>query len=213
MKRPLSAAPFRHDRTMLAWLNENGAAVSTLMAIATAIVAVLALRQTARDSADRSRPMVLAEFRRAVNSDRTVDLVIRNAGASMARDVHVTFDPVPVIPDDGGPYVTSVLLRRYERPVSVLTPGQELSNIWWSGREGDGTKLVNAEPTPDTVTIGITYRGDRGKAYSESITLDVETITHTSYATSSTSFPGRMESITKSLAAVEKHLGSIASRK
>jgi len=77
---------------MLAWLNENGAAVSTLMAIATAIVAVLALRQTARDSADRSRPMVLAEFRRAVNSDRTVDLVIRNAGASMARDVHVTFD-------------------------------------------------------------------------------------------------------------------------
>lgn len=59
----------------------------------------------------------------------------------------------------------------------------------------------------------VTYRGDRGKAYSESITLDVKTITHTSYATSSTSFPGRMESIAKSLAAVEKHLRSIASRK
>lgn len=51
---------------------------SALAAILTAAIAVIALSRTARDSHDRSRPVVLAYFRAAEHNDRAFDFVVRN---------------------------------------------------------------------------------------------------------------------------------------
>lgn len=183
-------------------MNENGAGLSAVAAIATAVIAVWTLRDARVDSRERSRPMVLAEFRRAKHSNGTIDLIVRNAGPSIARDVKVTFDPVPVVPDTGGPYVTPYLLRRYAEPIPALAPGQELTNIWFAGRApNDGRHdLVNGEPTPDAVTVTIEYRGTgRRRRYVDEFPLHVDLIRMMTYSTSSTSLPGRMRSIDESL--------------
>lgn len=86
---------------MWEWLKLNGAGLSALAAVVTAAIAVVALGHTASDSRDRSRPMMVAEFQLAVNNGAAIDLVVRNAGPSIARDVTVTFDPRLVVPDDG----------------------------------------------------------------------------------------------------------------
>src|SRR5674476_1568029 len=106
------------------WLVNNGSGLAALAAVGTAAIAIVALRSTAADSRDRSRPYVLAELSLATDSDTSIDIVIRNAGLSVARNVHVRFDPVLVVPGDGRRYVTEYTVRRYATPIPTLAPGQ-----------------------------------------------------------------------------------------
>ena len=193
------------------WLNSNGAGLSAAVAVLTAAVAIVALALTSRDSRERSRPVMLAEFRTAEHSDSTIDLVVRNAGPSVACDVVVTFDPLPVIPEQGGPYLTTFLLQRYSRLVPTVGPGQEFTNIWWSGEvRGSSAELVNGEPTPDAVTVTITYRGGRSRPYTDSYKLHVDIVKMQTFSVDSTSFPGQMNSIVKSLQKVDGALERVA---
>lgn len=82
-----------------------------------------------QDSKDRSRPYVLAELRHAEHSDTVLDFVIRNADASMARDVLVTFHPPLTVPPDFGPNVTEHVISRYGQALPCLAPGQALRNV------------------------------------------------------------------------------------
>lgn len=185
---------------VLTWMNDNGAALSALATVATALVAIVALAHTARDSRERTRPVVLAEFRKEEHSSTVIDLVVRNAGQSVARDVVVKFDPEPVLPDDGGVYLTKWLLKRYHQTIPTLAPGQELTNIWFSMDAAE----VNEEPTADQVRVTISYRRSRFRRYSEVFPLDVDLIRMMTFAEDSTSIPGRMTSIAKSLEALSK---------
>lgn len=143
------------------WIGTNSSVVSASATVATAAIAIAALLSAARDSRERSRPMVLAEFRRAENSDSAIDLVVRNAGPSVAREVQVSFEPEPVLPQDSSGLVTPYLLKRYQGPIPSLSPGKELHNIWFSGavHPDGGNELHNTEPTSDEVTVRLTYRG------------------------------------------------------
>lgn len=190
---------------MLTWMNDNGAAVSALATVATALVAIFALSHTARDSRERTRAVVIAEFRKAKNSTSTIDLVVRNAGQSVARDVVVKFDPEPVLPDDGRVYATKWLLQRYRQTIPTLAPGQELANIWHSADSAG----MNDEPTADQVRVTISYRRSRLRRYSEVFPLDVDLIRMMTFAEDSTSMPGRVTSIAKSLEALSKASGPI----
>lgn len=194
------------------WFGANSGMVSALATVATAVIAIFALVSAATDSRERSRPMVLAEFRRAKNSDSTIDLVIRNAGPSVARALTVTFDPEPVLPPDSSNLVTPYLLQRYRQPIPSLSPGQELTNIWYSGRlpEDGGNELENGEPTSDAVTVGVTYRGVRRRRYRDSFPLHVDLVKMTTYSTSSKSVPGRLESIDKSLRSIKDSARDVA---
>lgn len=157
--------------------------------------------------------MVLAEFRRAVNSDSAIDLVVRNAGPSVARDVRVTFHPEPVLPPDSSRLVTPYLLRRYRTAIPSLALGQELSNIWFSGRVpsgGGGNELQNGEPTSDEVTVTVTYRGVRRRPYQDTFPLHIDLVLMTTYSTSSTSLPGRLATIDKSLKTMNDSLREVA---
>lgn len=200
-------------RCMWEWLNVNGAGMSALAAVVTALIAIVALSQTARDSRERSRPMMVAEFQLAANNDSAVDFVVRNAGPSIARSVEVTFTPALVVPDDGDRYVTPSLIRRYAAVIDTFAPGQEFRNVWWSGRDKGGPDLQNHEPTPDEVEVTITYRGIGRQIYRESFRLHVNSILMTTRSTSSTSVPGRLAGIHKSLdtiAAASKQIAQLA---
>lgn len=189
------------------WLVNNGSGLAALAAVGTAAIAIIALRSTAADSRDRSRPYVLAELSLATDSDTTIDIVIRNAGLSVARNVHVRFDPVLVVPGDGRRYVTEYTVRRYAKPIPTLAPGQRLSNIWWSGHMAPGgTSLISEEPTPEECTVTIEYWDDRRRRYHDDFPLVVDTMLTTTYSVSSTSIKGRMKSIDESL---EKVAGSL----
>lgn len=162
-------------------------------------IAVIALRQTAQDSRDRSRPVVIAEFRPARDSTSAIDLVVRNLGASVARDLEVSFEPQLVVPDTGGPFVTPFLIKRYADPIPAVAPGQDLRNIWWSGAVGHGNDLENSEPTPDEVRVNVQYRGSGKSQYCDSFSLHVDIVKMTTYSTSSDSLPGRLKTMDASL--------------
>ena len=64
------------------WLVNNGNGLAALAAVDTAAIAIIALRSTAADSRDRSRPYVLAELSLATDSDTSIDIVIRGTRAA-----------------------------------------------------------------------------------------------------------------------------------
>ncbi|MBB1197789.1 MULTISPECIES: hypothetical protein [Curtobacterium] len=182
--------------------------MSALAAIGTAIIAIVTLVSTGLDSRSRTQPVVLAELRYAKNSDTTIDFVVRNLGPTVARDVLVEFDPpleVPKIEPTGAGRPTSYIVKRYEKPIAMLAPGQELSNTWWYGVE-QGAQRVNAEPTPDQVTIRIRYRGRGWRWIKETYPIDVDIMTLATSTESSSSTKGRIGSIEKSLKTIAQVL-------
>lgn len=196
------------DADLWCWVNENGVGLGAMAAIATAAIAVFALLRATRDSRDRTRPIVAAELRRIPYVDSSIELVIHNFGQSAARDLRVTFDPpIPDPPADGARYVTPFLKRRYARTIDVLTPGQELGNIYWSGRtQRDSSEYLNHEPTADQVTVHVEYRGSGRRRYRERYFLDVDVIKTTTYAESSTSPESRLKQIGDAVKGVAREL-------
>jgi hypothetical protein len=89
-------------------------AIATVAAAAVAIITLLGLR---RDSADRTRPVMVADLRPEVLSPHTSILVVSNVGQSVAKNVKTSFNPP--LPELAGPEaagkVTPFLQRRYAR--------------------------------------------------------------------------------------------------
>ena len=130
---------------MWEWLSLNGGGLSALAAVVTAVIAIIALDHTARDSRERSRPMMVAEFRLAEHNDASIDFVLRNAGPSIARGVTVEFQPALEVPDDGDRYVTPALIRRYETAMELV---RSMSRRWIAS-----TSPIRAEVPSMTSTI------------------------------------------------------------
>jgi hypothetical protein len=185
---------------VLQWFNDYSRAVSAMAAVITATIAVITLIRTSSDSRSRSQPAVIAEIRRAPDADTSFDLVIRNAGPTIARDVQVTFDPPLELPD-GQPedhYALQWIIKRYEKIIPMLAPGQELSNTWWFGAAVDGS-IQNVEPTPDQVLVRIRYRGRKRRWRTDEFPLDMDAHTRGTTTTSSSSFKGRLHSIDQAI--------------
>ncbi|AZI56950.1 hypothetical protein EH165_00955 [Nakamurella antarctica] len=175
------------------WSNKYGTGLAAIAAVVTAVIAAGALQSTAKDSRDRSRPMILAEFRTAPNSD-ALELVIRNAGPSMARNLRVAFTPeLPI--ENGRPHLASYYIRRqYADPIAVFGPGQHLENVWWqSVPKGDEHDYVNRHKLPKQTTIHLKYQDDSGREYSDTMPLNVEPHIARITVESSESIPGRMK--------------------
>lgn len=181
-------------------LNPHVAVISALATVATALIAIVALGSTARDSRERSRPMIFAMFREAEHSDSSFELVIKNFGLSAARDLDVQFDP-PLSGDDRMDELTDFVAKRYDKQIPLLPPGSELSNTWWGGgiAPGGGNDLVNRLSTPDEVVVKVTYRGNRILRYRDEFALSADIIKLKTSTVSSTSVPGRMKSIADSM--------------
>jgi hypothetical protein len=121
-----------------------------------------------------------ADLRPVALTMGTSELVIENVGQSVAKNVRVTFDPP--LPDLQGPEaadkVTPFLRRRYEHAIPTMPPGRQLFNIYSVGVPGSGSTLVNDEPTPEDVTVAISYENVRGRKFSDSYELSVRTLSN-----------------------------------
>lgn len=178
-------------------VSATAAVVATAAGVTAATSGVRTLRQNRRDSKSRSRPMVAAELREVPYVKGTQILVVRNYGPSIARKVRVRFDPEIPDPADPSTSVTPFLKRRYANPIPVLTPGMELDNVYFSG-EAEGGSWVNREPTPEQVTVTITYENDAGDEFTDEFPLDTNLIRNRTYTESSGSPDAQMKVLAKS---------------
>jgi hypothetical protein len=145
------------------------AAIATLATATAAVVGIWTLIGLRRDSHDRTRPMMIAEIRPSVIGTSSAELLIRNVGPSVAKNVRFTFTPpLPVLADaDAVGKTTPYLQRRYSRPFAVIGPGMELHDTY---QYGGGNDL---EPVPDDFVLTIAYQDDRGRDYRDSYDLSV----------------------------------------
>jgi hypothetical protein len=176
--------------------------IAAFAAVLTAVVAIVALGSTARDSRDRSRPLVFAMFRESEHSDTSFELVVRNFGTSAARDLKVEFDP-PFSDEARVDTLTDFVAKRYDNNIPLLPPGSELTNTWWGGGVSAGSnELTNRLSTPEEVVVKVSYKGNRFRRYSDDFKLHADTIKLRTHAVSSTSMPGRMKAIAESLKSI-----------
>ncbi len=171
-------------------------AVGGLSAAITGLVAIWALAHAARDSRERSRPVVVAEYRVPEHAFRRLEFVVRNVGVSVARDIDVEFDP-PLEPVESGQKIRPFLVKRYSRRIPALGPGQELSNsVHFNDEDQSQSDL------PFDVTVKVSYRRSRLRRYEDSYRLLAEVYAQHTYSTSSDSVPGRLKQIKDELAKI-----------
>lgn len=156
------------------WVTAIGTVAMAAAVIVTAIYARGTLRATREDSRARTRPVMIAELVPEHLSHGTTLLLVRNAGASVASDVTVTFDPAPPADVDALPDTDmwKWLYQRYSQPVPTWAPGWTLSSVIRAGHD-----------PLDPVSVTLSYRGPDGYYYSDVYALQPD---HVMKATSST---------------------------
>lgn len=189
------------------WAAGYWAAVGGLSAAITGVVAIWALVHAARDSRERSRPVMVAEYRVPENPHKVLDFVVRNAGASVARDIEVTFDP-PLEPIGPKQATRPFLVKRYSEKISNLGPGQELTNVVHADLEAP-----DESDLPLDVTVTITYKRGRLRRYKDEYRLVVEVYAQHTFRTSTDSVLGRLTQIKDQLRKLSGDDGRGASMK
>ncbi|MBN7388546.1 Uncharacterised protein [Mycobacteroides abscessus subsp. abscessus] len=168
------------------------AALATVAAAVVAIGTLVALRQ---DSADRTRPVMVAELKSAVLT-KNAELLVRNTGQSVARDVVVEFDPP--LPEGGD--LTPFIRRRYSKPIPTFAPGMVMDN-YYQGHD-------DSEPVPDECTITFCYRDSHGRRYTDSYPLTMATVRDQTGAYPSSKYEGAMEKrLTEAVEALARNFG------
>lgn len=181
------------------WVSDQQAPLVALAAIATAVIAILALRSTAKDSRERSRPVVLAYFRKSPDNDRAFDLVLHNYGPSTAFDVDVKFSP-PFTADQRTDHMVDALAQRYEKPIPLMPPGSEITNVWWSlDFSAPNLSSKNRHPIPDEALMTITYKRGWIRRYREKVKLDTNWMKGDTSTVSSGSRPGLAKQNTEAM--------------
>jgi hypothetical protein len=194
-----------------AWIASGAAVASGGAAWTAAINGSRTLARARRDSRERSRPMLAAELQGHTYSRGTQSLVVRNYGTTIARNVHVRFDPP--IPDPAPEFVhgsvTPYLKKRYAGTIALITPGMELKNLWFVGEAVNG-KFVNSEPTPNKFTVSISYESSLGDRYQDDFLLDVDLLSMQTSVTSSSEPANQIKEAAKNLKEINRSLSSIA---
>lgn len=183
------------------WVAANNAQLGLLVGVVSAVIALSALHRTAKDSENRSRPMVVAEFQFAKDSPSHLDLVIRNYGPTIARNLSVEFDR-DITSDSADEWSIGQLIRRRYAGTSFhsFSPNQEFRNVWWRGKEVQGQRrLVNTFDTPDSVKVTLRYEDPKGKSHCDEFELETDSFLLSTAATASTSLLGRLKTIDASL--------------
>lgn len=197
--------------TLWCWLTTNSAPVEATATAIAAIVAIVGIAVAVSDSGARSRPVVIALFRRAEHNYFAIDFVLRNYGPSMAKNVTVTFDP-PITADRSDGTTGYLVPRRYSKAISALAPTQEMSNAWFLPHVGSGNVVIgNRTSLPDSVQVTVSYKGNRLRRYTDIFNLDLSIVKEDSTSESSTSLPGRIKSVDGSLKTIAESLKKMAS--
>lgn len=143
------------------------AAVALIGGLTTAIIAIRSFRHAQRDSRSRTRPMMSAELKIVGNG--ILNLVIKNGGASIAKNVVVSFDPP--LPNgerspDGQGNVARLVNMRYANAIPVWVPSREMENFYWIRDDSTPDEdPQSVDGVPALVTATIAYGDDQGRAY------------------------------------------------
>ncbi|WP_091675880.1 hypothetical protein [Amycolatopsis marina] len=137
------------------------AVATALMAVAVIITAFIAghtLKATREDSRAKTRPIMVAELRRELLSEGTTLIVLKNLGASIAKNVNVGIEPPPPddldeLPDDN---MMKWIYERYATPITTWAPGWTLSNVIRAGYD-----------TLRPITVTVVYEGPDGTQYED----------------------------------------------
>jgi hypothetical protein len=126
-------------------------AMASLATVAAAVVGIWTLVSLRQDSRDRTRPVMIAERRPNVLSD-IAELIVRNVGQSVAKNVTFKFDPeLPVL--EGAEAVgktTPFLRRRYSRTFPTFGGAQQFAPVPDAAGTPGGITLAEAHPVhPD----------------------------------------------------------------
>lgn len=195
------------------WLNGwlSGPA-GGLAAIVTGLFAIWGVVQTARDSREKSQPTVLVELRFDENVFRVMNLVVRNLGPTVARDVQLRFDPPLPTPEDPKSDPSAMIAERYKDPIETLVPGQALSNTWYLVEGYDDDAHNRWAIGEDTYTAHVSFRGRGRRRIEEKFVLNSRVLRLENTVRSSNSMQGRVDSIDRSLREVRSSLSKIASK-
>lgn len=174
-----------------------GSLAGVITALATAVMAVAivvtafyakgTLAAAKDDSRARTRPVIVAEFRPELLAHGTTLLVLRNLGASIAKNVVVTFDPpapsavdVEALPDSVN---MKWIYQRFAQPITTWAPGWTVSNV---------VRSVNEELEP--LAVKVAYQGPDDTEYEDSYELMPDHILKgTSASPSKTDDPTKLE--------------------
>src|SRR5690625_3141217 len=135
--------------------------VSLCIVAYTAWIAKASLESAKKDSKMRSRPMMYARFAETPLAGMgRYDLVIGNAGPSVARNVSVTFDPPGLVLSDSNkePKAANHIIKRYKDPIPNWVPEEVAHNVYFVG--DDQPRRENKEPLPDKLTVYLQYEND-----------------------------------------------------
>ncbi|WP_166905936.1 hypothetical protein [Mycobacterium sp. DL440] len=179
-------------------------AFGSIATVSAAVVAIFTLVSLKQDSADRTRPVLIAELKHAVLTQNS-ELLIRNVGQSVARNVKVDFDPPLPDPADGGGeervgVLTPYLQRRYSRVIPTFPPGMAMDN-YYQGANDD-------EPVPDDFTVTISYVDAHGRKYTDAYELTMGTLRDQSGSyPGNRDDPGMQRRWVKALEAIARAIG------
>ncbi len=123
------------------WFGANAPVVEALATVSAAAIAVVGILVAVADTKNRNSPVVIVEFRRAQDNYFAVALVVKNYGQTPAKKLEVAFDPPLKVEESDGTH-GYLVPRRYATPISLLAPGQELSNVWFYHKIGNGNRVV-----------------------------------------------------------------------
>ncbi|WP_146604995.1 hypothetical protein [Jiangella anatolica] len=171
------------------WNAVDWTAVGGISAAATALVAIGALLAASRDSRERTRPVIVVEYRVPPFAFNRLDLVVRNVGASTARNIRVTFDP-PLSDMGRDGILARSVIHRYAQPITVLGPGQELTN---------SVQVDENDPSdcdvPDDMVVRVEYDRRWRRNYKDTFRLQTSAYFDHTSTRSSDAPEGRLKEI------------------
>lgn len=125
-------------------------------------------REATKQRENSEAPEIAVYFQ--FNSDKLIYCVIQNLGIEPARNIKVTFNPIPL--DVKGKPITEYSL--FKEPLLYLPPNEIYRRML--GYSADVIKQ-----NPDPINISINYESLLGKIYTEHITMDLSILKDTQF--------------------------------
>jgi hypothetical protein len=153
------------------WLTAVGTDGTMVVAIAAAVIAYVAVGESKRLREDQARPFVTVTLEPSGVSRHLLDLVVRNQGATMARDVQFLFDkPIRSTIDGTGYPIANV--KFLHDGIATFAPGAEYRVLFDSIPARHEANQRGAD-LPDSYTVRVKYANRNGDALSpEEYVLD-----------------------------------------
>lgn len=145
-------------------------AVSAISIGVTAVIACVTMLQNYSLNIKQSQPEVVVYLRRNETISGMIEIVIKNFGNSLAKNIHLKISPEPKFSEELDGVFT------FPSKLSQLAPGQEWFSLW------DIDHGVKNENLPRLYTCTVKFEGLHKKTIERKMELDWEQFMHGAYA-------------------------------